>query len=194
MLSHIMSFLETGRNFSVSMTTKLTCSPSWKLELESLSLERKLSAPIMPKFFLLHPEIHAPCKHEERDTCILLHLEDTVKEEYTKASLHTVDIDMLGCYHLNTTELWVMFGTGKGYRHLHVAAREMAKTLGRERCKALPISHTYTGCDILSFYCGQGKKTTRDTWMNLDNVNSAFCALAATPDVSAIDAWMEPVE
>ena len=30
--------------------------------------------------------------------------------------------------------------------------------------------------------------------MNFDDITSAFCTLAATPDVSAIDDWMEPLE
>ena len=30
--------------------------------------------------------------------------------------------------------------------------------------------------------------------MNIDDITTAFCALATTPDVSAIDDWMEPLE
>ena len=136
----------------------------------------------------------APCTHEESDTRILLHLEDAVKEVYTKVSVRTVDTDVLvlavtASQWLNTTELWVAFGTGKGFRHL-----EMAKTLGPERCIALPMFHAFTGCDTVSFFFGRGKKTACGTWMNFDDITSAFCALAATPDVSAIDDRMEPLE
>ncbi len=75
----------------------------------------------------------APCSHEEADTRIFLHLEDAVKEGYTKVSVRTVDTDVLvlavtAAQRLNTTELWVAFGTGKRFRHL--AAHEMAKALG----------------------------------------------------------------
>ena len=97
---------------------------------------------------------------------------------------------------LNTTELWVAFGTWKGFRYL--AAYELAKTLGpdHERCIALPMFHAYTGCDkhIVSSFCCWGKKTVWDTWMNLDDITTAFCTLAATPDVGAIDDWMELLE
>ena len=54
--------------------------------------------------------------------------------------------------------------------------------------------HTCTGCDIVSSTYGWGKKTACNTWMNLDNITTAFCALVATVDVSAIDDWMEALE
>ena len=95
----------------------------------------------------------APCTHEEADTCILLHLQDAVKEGHTMASLCTVDTDVLvlavtAAKCLRTTELWVTFGTRRGLRHL--AAHEMAKAFGPERCIALPMFHAFTGCDTVS--------------------------------------------
>ena len=94
----------------------------------------------------------------------------------------------------NTTELWVVFGTTKGFRH--VAAHEFSKTLGpdHERCIALPIFHTCTSCDIVSSFCCWSKKTVWDTWMNLDHITTDFCALASTPDIDAIDDWTKPLE
>ena len=62
-LSHIMPFLETGRSFSVSMTTRLRCSPSWQLVLQLLTLASKLSAPIMLKSSVLNPEINQVLHH-----------------------------------------------------------------------------------------------------------------------------------
>ncbi len=128
----------------------------------------------------------APCTHEEADTRILLHLEDAVKEGYTKVSLRTVDTDVLvlavtTAQRLNTIELWVAFRTGNFFRYL--AAHEMANALG-------PV----TGCDTVSFFYGRGKKSAWDTWMNYGDITIAFCALASTPGVSAIDHWMETLE
>ena len=132
----------------------------------------------------------APCTHEGADTRILLHLEDAVKEGYTKVLVRTVDTDVLVlAQRLSITELWVAFGTGKGFRHL--AAHEMAKALGPKRCIALTMFHAFTGCDTVSSFCGRGKKTAWDTWMNFDDITGAF---AATPDVSDIADWMEPLE
>ena len=137
----------------------------------------------------------APCTHEEADTRILLHLEDAVKEGYTKVSVRTVDTDVLvlavtAAQRLSITELWVGFGNGKNFRLL--AAHEMARALGPDRCMVLPMFHAFTGCDTISSFGGRGKKTAWDTWMTFDDVTRAFCALANTPD--AIDDWMEPLE
>ena len=136
-----------------------------------------------------------PCTHEEADTRILLHLDDAVKEGYTKVSIRTVDTDVLvlavtAAQRLNIAELWVAFGAGKTFRYL--AAHEMAKALGPDRCIALPMFHAFTGCDTVSSFCGRGKKTAWDTWKNFDDVTRAFCVLVATPD--AIDNWMDHLE
>ena len=118
-----------------------------------------------------------------------------MKEGYTKVSVRTVDTDVLvlavtAAQRLSITELWVDFGTGKNFRLL--AAHEMARALGPDRCIALPMFHAFTGCDTVSSFGGRGKKTAWDTWMTFDDVTRAFCALANTPD--AIDDWMEPLE
>ena len=96
----------------------------------------------------------APCTHEEADTRIMLHLGDAVKEGYDKVSIRTVDTDVVvlavtAAQCLNISELWVAFGTGKSFRHL--AAHEMARALGPDRCKGLPMFHAFTGCDTVSF-------------------------------------------
>ena len=137
----------------------------------------------------------SPCKHEEADTRILLHLEDAVKEGYTNMSIRTVDTDVLvlavtAAQRLKIPELWVSFGTGKNFRHL--PAHEMANGLGPERCMALPMFHAFTGCDTVSSFAGRGKKTAWDTWMTFSDVTRAFCAMATSPH--AVDEWMELLE
>ena len=46
-------------------------------------------------------------------------------------------------------EVWIAFGTGKCFRF--IAAHEIAKALGPDRCIALPMFHAFTGCDMVSF-------------------------------------------
>ena len=70
---------------------------------------------------------------------MLLHLEDAVKE-----GLRTVHTDVLvlavtAAQRLNITELCAAFG--KDFRH--IAAHEMAKALGPDRCIAVPMLHAY---------------------------------------------------
>ena len=110
-------------------------------------------------------------------------------------SIRTVDTDVLvlavtTAQRLDIAELWVAFGTGKSVCYL--AAHEMVKALGPDRCIALPMFHAFTGCDTVSSFSGRGKKTAWDTWMASDDVTGAYCALATNPDV--IDTIMETLE
>ena len=47
---------------------------------------------------------------------------------------------------------------------------------------------------ILLVICFGDKKIVWDTWTNFNDITTAFCVLAATLDVSAIDNWMESLE
>ena len=135
----------------------------------------------------------APCTHKEADTRILLHLEDAVQQGHDQVSIHTVDTDVVvlsitSAQRLNISELWVAFGTGKSFCFL--AAHEIARALGPDRCVALPMFHAFTGCDTVSFFGGRGKRTAWDTWNTYGDVTSAFCALAARPSPqSIINGW-----
>ncbi len=148
-------------------------------QYEALIPEEQLlkSSVLNPEKYQILP--HAHCTHEEADTCILLHVQDPVKEGYKKVSVRTVDIDVLvlavtAAQRLNITELWVAFGVGKSYHYL--AAYEMAKALGPDKCTALPMFHDFAGCDNVSCFGGRGKKTAWDTWKAFDDVTPAFCA------------------
>lgn len=97
---------------------------------------------------------------------IILHLQDAMKEGNAKVSIRTVDTDVVvlevaSAQCLNNAEVWIAFGTGKIFRFL--AAHEMARALGPDQCKALPISHAFSGCDAVSCFGGRGKRTSWDT-------------------------------
>ena len=81
--------------------------------------------------------------------------------------IRTVDTDVLVLAisivaRLENTEIWITFGTGKHLRY--IPAHEIAKELGSEKSKALPMFHAFTGCDTVSSFAGKGKKTAFDTW------------------------------
>ena len=139
----------------------------------------------------------APCTHEEANTRMLLHMEDAVKQGYTKVSVRTVDTDVVvlavtAAQRLNIDELWVAFATGRSFRFL--AAHEIAKTLGPNKCRALPFFHAFTGCDTVSCFGGRGKKTAWETWKSDDGVTAAFGALSATPNSTTIDECIAPLQ
>ena len=135
--------------------------------------------------------------HEEADTHIILHLEDAVREKHNKIVIRTVDTDVVvlaitAVRHLDISELWIVFGTGKSFRYL--AIHEMARALEPDRCVALPMFHAFTGCDTVSSFGGRGKKTAWDTWKAYEDVTPAFCALAAYPSSEDIEKWLQPLE
>ena len=79
----------------------------------------------------------APCTHEEADTRIFLHLEDSVQQGYSKVFIHTVDTDVVvlaiaSATRLNIFELSIAFVAGKSFRFS--AAHEIATALGLDRC------------------------------------------------------------
>ena len=66
----------------------------------------------------------SPCNHEEADGRIFLHLADASQQGHSKASIRTVDSDVVVIgismfEHLGLQELWIDFGTGKAHRHIY---------------------------------------------------------------------------
>ena len=58
----------------------------------------------------------------------------------------------------------------------------MTRSLSPDRCIALPMFHSFTGCDKVSSFGGRGKKTAWDTWKVYEEVTKAFCSLMANPE------------
>ncbi|KAK0150015.1 hypothetical protein N1851_009250 [Merluccius polli] len=109
---------------------------------------------------------------------------DAARKGFKKITLRTVDTDVvvLAIAHvseLDIEELWVAFGTGKNFRY--IPAHEIAKSLGPDKSKALPVFHAFTGCDTVSAFATRGKKTAWDTWNAYDMATEAFMALSKAP-------------
>ena len=93
-----------------------------------------------------------PCTHEEADTRLMIHVADCPTQGYKKITVRTSDTDVvvLAVYtfsllNIANLQLWIAFGTGKLFRYL--AVRNIAEKLGPERARALPLFHSFTGCD-----------------------------------------------
>ena len=69
-------------------------------------------------------------------------------------------------------ELWLAFGTGKGFRYL--AANAIAAGLGPEKSQALPVFHALNGCDTASSFAGHGKKTAWALWIVFPELTNAY--------------------
>jgi hypothetical protein len=85
-----------------------------------------------------------------------------------KALIRTTDNGCSGaCYWTfpqndSDRELWIVFGCGKSFRY--IAAHDIANSLGQGKTRALLVFHAFTGCDTVSFFRWEGKKTAWNTW------------------------------
>ncbi|KAG0724207.1 hypothetical protein GWK47_005234 [Chionoecetes opilio] len=129
-----------------------------------------------------------PCDHEEADTRIVVHLQDALESGCTTCLVRTVDTDVLviliGKYHFlaskyPSADIWVAFGSGKNFLFLHINA--ICSTLGKEKSTALPVFHSFTGCDTTSSFFGKGKKSVWEAWGAYTEVTDAFNFIVEHP-------------
>jgi hypothetical protein len=143
------------------------------------------------------------CDHEEADTRLLVHVQDAILNGCTNCMVRTVDTDvvviLIGKFHHLITlcpdvSIWVAFGTGKHFTYHHINAIYAA--LGTEKSMALPLFHSFTGCDTTSAFFGKGKKSAWEAWKCYPDVTSAFTFLALNPyhEVDADDQHFQQLE
>ncbi len=129
-----------------------------------------------------------PCDHEEADTRLLIHLQDALQNGCTTCLVCTVDTDvvviLIGKFHHLLTlcpdvNVWAAFGTGKSFTYYYVNA--IYEDLGKEKSLAVPVFHSFTGCDTTSAFFGRGKKSAWEAWNCYKDVTRAFTYMAAHP-------------
>ena len=54
--------------------------------------------------------------------------------------------------------------------------------MGPRTCMALPVFHSFTGCDTVSSFGGRGKKSAWNTWQVYPEVTGAFERLLLTEE------------
>jgi 5'-3' exonuclease len=129
-----------------------------------------------------------PCDHEEADTRLLIHLQDALLNGCATCTVRTVDTDvvviLIGKFHhlitlCQNVNIWVAFGTGKNFTYYHINA--IYENLGKDMSMALPVFHSFTGCDTTSSFYGIGKKNAWEAWKCFQDVTHAFTYLALHP-------------
>ena len=94
------------------------------------------------------------CDHEEADTRITIHIEDSFWNGARTILVCTVDTDVMVIiagvfFKLQATysglDIWVAFGMGKHFQYYHI--NTICQNLGEPLCQALPFYHAFTGCD-----------------------------------------------
>ena len=129
-------------------------------ELQSIEIEGKEVHTTYGEFVLSSPPTEMmECSHEEADTRLVLHAYHASQCGYRKILIRTVDTDVLvlavaRVQDLSVDEIWMAFGTGKHFRYLPV--HSIAEKLGPQRSRALPMFHSVTECDTVSFFFREG--------------------------------------
>ncbi|CAC5394392.1 unnamed protein product [Mytilus coruscus] len=105
-----------------------------------------------------------PCKHEEADTRVMIHVADAVRDGFKNISIKTVvtDVIVIAISVFKDTkadEIWIAW---KHFRYIPI--HDIAQSLGPLKSRILPIFQAFTGCDTVSSFAGRGKKTAWDIW------------------------------
>ena len=116
---------------------------------------------------------------------MILHLQDAVNLGYKKVILRTVDTDLVvlavtATVEINIQELRVAFGTGRHCRY--ILARKIATSLDPDKSRSIPIFHAYTGCDTVSSFGTEGKKSAWETWKVFEEAIPTFLGLSSGPE------------
>jgi len=128
------------------------------------------------------------CNHEEADARLMVHLLEAILDGYHKVLVRTVDIDVvvivIGRFSYfksicQVVNIWIAFGVGIHFSCIHINA--VYEDLGGEKSLALPVFHSFTGCDIASTFYGQGKKSMWEAWKCFNDVTQAFVYIALHP-------------
>ena len=128
------------------------------------------------------------CNHEEADTRIVVHIVHGLEQGAKTFHVRTVDTDVVVIlvatfYDLIVTQplidIWVAFGMGKNYRFYHINA--ICASLGEQQSRALPVFHSFSGCDTTSAFRGKRKKSVWQAWQAYKDVTDTFVYLASHP-------------
>ncbi len=95
--------------------------------------------------------------------------------------------DDIGC-----DSLYVAFGAGGAYHLIDVSG--IALSIGLLKCKALPLFHARTGCDVTSLFSGRGKRTAWNTWQAFDQLTESLSAIMQNPNEQTISQALPSIE
>ena len=106
----------------------------------------------------------------------MLHAKDAARKGFSELTIRTVDtvvvVLAVHAYHFLKVKIWVLFGTGKNLRY--IPAHDIAMALDPDKCRGLPASHAFTGCNTVSAFSGRGKKTAWAVGKVFDEATPAF--------------------
>ena len=111
-----------------------------------------------------------PCTQEEADSRLFLHAYHAATEGYKSVLVEANDTDVVviaisllpSLRVIGLERMWVAFGKGEHTRWIPI--HDLVSVLGPEKANGMLFFHAFTGCDVVSFFNGKGKKTAWQTW------------------------------
>ena len=128
------------------------------------------------------------CSLEEADARIFVHMLDALVNGFKRLYIRTVDSDiiyiMIGHFDRFVAlepevALAVGYGTDKHFCVIDI--NKMAMSITKEMRTALPVFHSFTGCDTASFFYKKGKTTFWKKLKAFPAVLQAFHEIAVNP-------------
>ena len=129
----------------------------------------------------------APCSHEEADSHIFVHTKHAVMEGNQTLMIKTNDIDVVvvavsilpSLQELGLQNLWIAFGQGKHLKWIPI--HDIVSVISPEKTSVILYFHAFTGCDVVSVFCGKGKKSAWHTWNLCNDASTVFNKLGKYP-------------
>lgn len=128
------------------------------------------------------------CNHEEADIRIVVRVNHVLEGGAESILVRTVDTDFIvilvgKLYDLlawnERAQVWVAFGTGRQLSIINI--NRICSTLEKCKSRALPVFHTFTGCDCTSQFFGIGKVTACQAWKVNSQVTPALEHISRHP-------------
>ena len=165
----LFTFVRSLREENFQLYTKMLCKMApWFFALDRINYSRWLPVHIrdMQILSITHPDVFQNymegkfvIHNSERKFSGISIDQGIERQDLNRVVIHTVDTDVvvLGISAISQRDalkLFIAFGTQKNFRYINI--NDLAIFLGNEKSKVLPIFHTFTGCDTVSFFAGNG--------------------------------------
>ena len=122
--------------------------------------------------------------HEEADTRLILHAEDTYRHGFNRCVLQCRDTDVLvlalGFRDKLSPELWL--STGSSSKHPFIPVHSIS--LDDTTAKNIIAFHAMTGCDTVSQFAGKGKKTAWKVFQEMPDSLRLLGASTVSPEAT----------
>ena len=141
---------------------------------------------------------------EEADNRIVVHVMDMLNKGIKSVTVRTVDSDVVVILLGFTTkflsvccDLQLIVDFGVPDKRKFYSITEAHKKLGGDVADAMPVFHSFSGCDSVSAFFGHSKNAQFKAWMNhskLTELTAALRGLSCCPDIETVKNSMEVIE